>query len=140
VDGSTSIGIDGQLEHNAKRQTAEKDTTTSIEKESHMPYDVVSAVYLGNYRIEIEFDNGERGTVDFAMYLDRPGVFNRFRDLEFFRSFSINRELGVLTWGDEIDIAPETLYSRATGTPLPEWMNPGEEPQKDPQSPIRSRT
>ena len=86
--------------------------------------DVVSAIYQGGYLIELEFDDGRRGTVDFAKYLERRGVFERFRDLEFFRSFAVNKELGVLTWGDEIDIAPETLYAEATGTPLPEWMNP----------------
>jgi hypothetical protein len=32
-------------------------------------------------------------------------------------------ELGVLTWADEIDIAPETLYAEATGSPMPEWMD-----------------
>ena len=105
-----------------------------------MPHDVVSAVYLGGYLIEIGFDNGERGTVDFARYLERSGVFKRFRDLDFFRSFALNRELGVLTWGDEIDIAPETLYSQATGTALPEWMNPDEEPLTNPRSPNLSRT
>ena len=51
-------------------------------------------------------------------------MFERFKDLEFFRSFSVNKELGVLTWGGEIDIAPETLYAEATGTALPAWMNP----------------
>lgn len=105
-----------------------------------MLHDVVSAIYLGDYLIEIEFDDGERGTVDFAKYLDRPGVFERFRDLEFFRSFTINRELGVLTWGDEIDIAPETLYAEATGTALPEWMNPGKEPLTNLRSPTPKRT
>lgn len=105
-----------------------------------MPHDVVSAVYLGDYLIEIGFDNGDRGTVDFAKYLERPGVFERFRDLEFFRSFAINRELGVLTWGDEIDIAPETLYSQATGTALPEWMHPGKETLTNPRSPTPRRT
>ena len=86
----------------------------------HMLRDVVSAVYRGGYLIELEFDDGRRGTVDFAGYLKRRGVFERFRDLEFFRSFTINEELGILTWGDEIDIAPETLYAAATGTGLPE--------------------
>ena len=93
-----------------------------------MLHDVVSATYLGDYLIEIEFDDGRHGTVDFAKYLERPGVFERFRNLEFFQSFSINKELGVLTWGDEIDIAPETLYAEATGTALPAWMDPAEEP------------
>jgi hypothetical protein len=43
--------------------------------------------------------------------------------MAFFKNFAINEELGVLTWGDEIDIAPETLYSEVTNAPLPEWMN-----------------
>ncbi|MDE2998032.1 MAG: DUF2442 domain-containing protein [Gemmatimonadota bacterium] len=89
-----------------------------------MLHDVVSAIYQGGYLIELEFDDGRRGTVDFAKYHERGGVFERFRDLEFFRNFKINKELGVLTWGDEIDIAPETLYADATGSPLPAWMNP----------------
>jgi len=38
------------------------------------------------------------------------------------------RGLGVLTWGDEIDIAPETVYAEATGTPLPGWMNSQDTP------------
>ncbi len=95
-----------------------------------MLHDVVSAIYRGDYLIEIEFDDGQRGTVDFSKYLERRGVFERFRDLEFFQSFSINKELGVLTWGNEIDIAPETLYAEATGTALPAWMKPGKSPRQ----------
>ncbi len=109
-----------------------------------MLHDVVSAIYQGGYLIELEFDDGQRGTVDFTKYLERRGVFERFRDLEFFRSFAINEELGVLTWGNEIDIAPETLYAEATGTPLPAWMNPEKEPQPNKNlhtdSPLSSRT
>lgn len=84
--------------------------------------DVVSASYRGGYVIEVEFDDGKKGTVDFSQYLTRGGVFTRFKDPEFFKAFSINRELGVLTWGDEIDISPETLYAEATGGGLPEWV------------------
>lgn len=90
--------------------------------------DVVSAIYRGGYLIDLEFDDGRRGTVDFSKYLERGGVFERFWDLEFFRNFKINKELGVLTWGDEIDIAPETLYAETTGTGLPAWMNPDSSP------------
>jgi hypothetical protein len=87
-----------------------------------MIHDVVSASYRENYEIEIEFDDGSKGVMDFSGYLSRGGVFQRFNDIEFFRGFEINRELGVLTWRNEIDIAPETLYAEATGSPLPEWM------------------
>jgi hypothetical protein len=86
-----------------------------------MIHDVVSAVYRGRYKIEVSFDDGKKGIVDFAKYLKRGGIFERFGDVDFFRTFAINEELGVLTWGDEIDIAPERLYAEATGTPLPGW-------------------
>ena len=87
-----------------------------------MLHDVVSATLVGGYRIELVFDDGKRGVVDFSKYLDRGGVFERLKEPEFFRSFTVDRELGVITWGGEIDIAPETLYAEATGSPLPAWM------------------
>ena len=89
-----------------------------------MLHDVVSAIYRYDYLIEIEFDDGQRGIVDFAKYLEWRGVFERFRDIEFFRNFVVNKELGILTWNNEIDIALETLYAEATGTTLPAWMEP----------------
>ncbi len=88
--------------------------------------DVVSAVYKGKYKIEITFEDGKKGIVDFSRYLDKGGVFSRFRDINFFKSFKVNSELGALSWGDEVDIAPETLYSEATGMSLPEWMKEDE--------------
>jgi hypothetical protein len=109
-----------------------------------MLHDVVKPICRGDYRIELEFDDGRRGTVDFRNYLERGGVFERFKDIAFFRSFSVNEELGILTWGDEIDAAPETLYAEATGSSLPTWMEPRRESEAnnrfhtDPaQAPVR---
>jgi hypothetical protein len=87
-----------------------------------MIHDVVSASYKGEYKIQVTFDDGKKGIVDFSKYLNKGGIFSRFKDINFFKDFSINRELGVLTWRDEIDVAPETLYAEATGTLLPNWM------------------
>lgn len=87
-----------------------------------MSHDVVSARYLAGYKIEVVFDDGRGGVVDFSRYMERGGVFERFHDIEFFRKFRVNEELGVLTWENEVDIAPETLYAEATGDPLPKWM------------------
>jgi hypothetical protein len=88
-----------------------------------MIHDVVAAEYRGDYRIEVCFDDGKRGTVDFAKYIAKGGIFERLGDLDVFRRFTIDRELGVLVWEGGIDMAPETLYAEATGTPLPEWMS-----------------
>ena len=93
-----------------------------------MIHDVVSAVYRGRYKIEVTFEDGKKGIIDFARYIKGGGVFERFKDMDFFQSFTINHELGILTWQDKIDIAPETLYAEATGTPLPDWTQKKEKP------------
>lgn len=90
--------------------------------------DVISATYRGRYKIEVGFEDGAKGVVDFSKYLSKGGVFDKFKDIEFFKNFKIDKELGVLAWEDERDIAPETLYSEATGAPLPNWMCPNEIP------------
>ena len=84
--------------------------------------DVVSAIYKGEYKIEVTFEDGVTGIVDFSKFLSNGGVFEKFSNIEFFKNFRINRELGVLTWGGEVDIAPETLYAEATSSLLPDWM------------------
>ena len=85
--------------------------------------DVISASYKGGYKIEVTFEDDASGIVDFSKYLGKGGVFKKFKDIEFFKNFNINEELGVLTWGGEIDIAPEMLYSEATSSPLPDWVD-----------------
>ncbi len=87
-----------------------------------MIHDVVAARSKGGYKIELTFDNGRSGVVDFSRYAEKGGVFRPFRDLAFFQKFRINSELGVLEWDNHIDVAPETLYAGATGDPLPHWM------------------
>ena len=87
-----------------------------------MTPDVASAKYIGHYKIEVTFDDGKKGIVDFSKYLKRGGMFDRFKNIEFFKNFNINKELGVITWQEDLDISPETLYSEATGAPLPSWV------------------
>ena len=84
--------------------------------------DVISARYIDNYKIEVVFDDGKKGIVDFSRYLKMGGIFERFKNIEFFKNFTINEELGIITWQDELDVSPETLYSEATGAPLPSWV------------------
>ncbi len=78
-----------------------------------MWHDVIELKKLDNYRLELKFDNGRKGVVDLASYIDRGGVFRRFADMDYFNSVEINRELGVLCWPDGVDIAPETIYEAA---------------------------
>ena len=87
-----------------------------------MYYDVLSAKYVDGYKIELTFEDGKVGIVDLQKYVDQGGVFSKLQNMEYFRNFQINKELRIIYWKDQIDIAPETLYSEATGTPLPDWI------------------
>lgn len=87
-----------------------------------MYQDLKSAEYCGGYKIKIVFTDGKSGILDFIDYVERGGVFEKFRDLDFFKAFVIDSEIKTLVWGKEIDIAPEILYAKATQSALPSWM------------------
>ena len=87
-----------------------------------MYYEIIKVKYLKNFLIEVKFLNGKSGIVNLEEYKNKGGIFSKFNDMDFFKNVKLNKEFGVLTWDGEIDIAPETIYSLATGEPLPDWM------------------
>ena len=79
-----------------------------------MFFDVSEAEYIDNYRIRLTFEDGSSGIADLSEYPNKNNVFRLFLDMNYFRNFRI--EYGTVIWGDgELDIAPETLYTIATG-------------------------
>jgi hypothetical protein len=79
-----------------------------------MYFDVTGAHHVDGYRIELRFLDGSSGVVDLEAYAEQDNVFQAFRNEDYFRRFRI--EFGTLVWGEgELDIAPETLYEKATG-------------------------
>ncbi len=55
-----------------------------------MTQDVVDARYINDYWIELFFEDGEKGIVDFCKYIEKGGVFEKLRNLEYFKNFSVN--------------------------------------------------
>jgi hypothetical protein len=79
-----------------------------------MYFDVKEARYAGKYQIQLHFEDGSSGVVDFTKFMEEGTVLARLKDPSVFRSFTI--EYGTIVWkGQSLDIAPETLYSEATG-------------------------
>jgi hypothetical protein len=87
-----------------------------------MYHDVVSLECLDDFSLKLTFDDGKSGILDCTPFIAKGGVFSKLSDPRVFKRAKINRELGVVSWDDEVDIAPETAYSLATGSPLPDWM------------------
>ncbi len=79
-----------------------------------MDFEIIQAEYLTEYKIKLKFMDGSSGVADLSSYVDKKNVFRAFQDTTYFKNFQI--EYGTLVWGKgELDIAPETLYEKATG-------------------------
>jgi len=84
-------------------------------KVSTMYVKAIKVKHVADYILEITFDNGDKGTIDFSHYAKRGGVFSGFANLEYFKRVTIDPVWGVLCWPGDVDIAPETIYQLATG-------------------------
>ncbi len=85
-----------------------------------MYFDIIKAKYICDYKLNLTFEDNKNGIVDFIKYVKIGQVFSKFSDIKYFQNFYI--EDGILTWGEgEIDIAPETLYLKATGINYINW-------------------
>lgn len=69
--------------------------------------EVLSAKYLGDYKINLLFNNGESKTVDLCNQLNGK-VFEPLKDIAYFQSFAV--KFNTIEWSNGADFAPEYLY------------------------------
>ncbi len=82
---------------------------------------VAEVRHVRDYRLELTFTSGKKAELDFRdMIVGRGGVFAALEDVEEFRRVEVDREAGTVVWPNGVDFCPDVLYSRATGTPIPE--------------------
>ena len=78
--------------------------------QSRIFYMITNAVYLLDYRIEVEFDNGSKRIIDLQNFLENSDnkLIRKFLKHSLFQQFHI--EDGTLVWGDnEFDINPMNI-------------------------------
>jgi hypothetical protein len=71
---------------------------------------VTSVEVVGDHRLRLAFEDGAEGEVDLSAWQWR-GVFEPLADPAYFRSVSLDNELGTIVWPNGADLAPETLYA-----------------------------
>ena len=72
---------------------------------------VLSVYVLDNYRLKVALSNGKEGVFDMYPYLDKGGVFQELKDVEYFAKVSIVPGKGGIEWPNEQDLSASTLNS-----------------------------
>ncbi len=60
-----------------------------------------------NYLLILEFTNGQKKIFDMKPWLDKE-IFSPLKNISIFNN--VNVMYGSISWNDEIDICPDTLY------------------------------
>jgi len=72
--------------------------------------DVVKVEVQSDYKLLLEFENGEKRMFDMRPYMEKK-PFIQLKGSPLFSKASV--ENGTVVWPGNIDIAPETLYERS---------------------------
>jgi hypothetical protein len=86
-----------------------------------MLQDIVEAVPLEDYRLQLRFEDGATGIVDVARCVSFTGVFAPLLDHKEFAAVQVNAELGTVCWPCGADLDPDVLYALVTGSPVPSF-------------------
>jgi hypothetical protein len=77
---------------------------------------VIAVRYLGGYKLEITFSDGEKGIVDWSERLakaKRGGIFEPLKDPNYFAQVELWE--GTIRWPNGADVCPDVLYERVSG-------------------------
>ncbi len=67
---------------------------------------------VGDYRVEVAFNDGRQGVADLSSFLKGP-VFGPLQDPDLFARLTVDEETQTVVWPNGADLAPEYLYFRA---------------------------
>ena len=70
---------------------------------------VIQVVYLKDYKLRLEFDDGKVKDLDLKDELYGE-IFEPLKDTELFEKVYVNAETGTIEWPNGADFAPEFLY------------------------------
>ena len=68
--------------------------------------------YIGDFKVEVAFNDGRKGVADLADALRGP-VFEGLRNKALFSQLKLDRQLETIVWTNGADLAPEYVYFKA---------------------------
>ncbi len=73
---------------------------------------ITEAKYIGEYKVEVSFNNGRKGVADLSNAL-KGSIFESLKDKSKFSSLRVDEELETIVWPNGADMAPEYIYFQA---------------------------
>ena len=73
---------------------------------------ITDAKHLDEYKVEVAFNNGQKGIADLFEALHGP-VFEQLKNQSIFSSFTVDKELETIVWPNGADLAPEYIFFQA---------------------------
>ena len=74
--------------------------------------EIIETKWINGYLVQITFGDLKKASVDLKKFLGR-GIFKELTNIEKFKRFKVDAELGTIVWPNGADIAPEVLYQEA---------------------------
>jgi hypothetical protein len=73
---------------------------------------ITDAKHVDKYKVEVVFNNGQKGIADLSDALHGP-LFEPLKNQAIFSSFTVDKELQTLVWPNGADLAPEYIFFQA---------------------------
>jgi hypothetical protein len=70
---------------------------------------VRDASYISKYKLLLTFEDGIAKIANLEPYLDGE-IFEPLKDIGYFKTFHVDRELDTVFWENGADISPDFLY------------------------------
>jgi hypothetical protein len=70
---------------------------------------VCEVEHVRGHKLLLTFEDGKRKAVDLEPHLDGP-IFEPLKDVEYFKTVRVNRDLDTIVWDNGADFSPDFLY------------------------------
>ncbi|HBU08298.1 MAG: hypothetical protein A2Y42_01640 [Omnitrophica WOR_2 bacterium GWB2_45_9] len=70
---------------------------------------IINVSYLDGYKLKLKFENNEYKVVDLQSYLEGK-IFEPLKNISYFKSVTLNRDIDTVVWPNNADFSPDFLY------------------------------
>jgi hypothetical protein len=76
---------------------------------------VKNVQYIDGYKLAITFENNITKIINLDGHLD-TGVFKPLKDISYFKTVRVDKDLDTIVWDNGADISPDFLYEIGQNT------------------------